>query len=147
MSGQATVDVDRYATSSERAKRAREQLQAACFATVAFGVLLVLWVAVRALLLRRVPAELIDDVILVVLGFVFAGLGLGIWQRRRWCAATAIVLLAGFIAWQVWWILWRGQPTGLMFFLVVPLVPAIADWVALGAMRQVKDDGTTSAEL
>jgi FtsH-binding integral membrane protein len=134
------VDPHRYATSAERAKRAREQIIAACWATIAFGVLLSAWMAtlfISGLLQAGSLAGSVVKVILLVMGVVFVALGLGIWQRIRWCATMALILLIVLMAYHVCRAFLVGHPSGSLFLLVVPLVPAIAVWVGLSAMRDL----------
>jgi len=134
------VDPQRYATSADRARRAREQISAACWATVAFGVLLSTWMAalfVSGLLQAGSLADFFVEIILLVMGVLFIALGVGIWQRRRWCAVVALVLLMVLMAYHVFCAFLVGQPFGSLFLLVVPLVPAIAVWVGLSAMQDL----------
>ena len=134
------VDPQRYATSAERAGRAREQINAASWATIAFGVLLSTWMAtlsVSGLVRARSLADFLVEIILLVMGVLFIALGVGIRQRMRWCAIVALIFLIVLMAYHVCGAFLVGQSSGSLFLLVVPLVPAIAVWVGLSAMQDL----------
>ena len=136
------AQADRYATSSERLKRDRDRVTAASLSTVVFGVLLTALIAVAMWLTQRVEtaepdAEMVvARGLLLIAGILFIGLGLGTWYGCQWCAVATLVLLIGLMAGHI---LIAGGALGSVFFLVVPLVPAIANWIALPAFRRLAD--------
>jgi hypothetical protein len=135
------LDPSRYETSAEQVKRAREQILAASLATIVFGVLLAVFKA--AVVLRGIrsavaaPAEIAGQAMLFVMGLLFVGLGLGISQKSKGCAVAAFALLVGLMGYHLWLVFRAGNPSGLMFFLLVPLVPAIAIGVSFSAMARI----------
>jgi predicted RND superfamily exporter protein len=135
------VNSDRYATSDQQLKRAREQVKAASLVTIAFGGLLAVAVLGFSRVYEASSESILNYTGLLVMGVLFVALGLGIWQRRRWCAVVALLLLVVMIGYHILAMTLLGQPGGRLFFLVVPLVPAIANWVALPAMRELAREG------
>jgi len=131
---------DRYTTSPERLKKDRELIVAASLSSLVFGALLALlmiaamWLADTSeadepdLRMDAVRAGLLIAAILVI------GLGLGVWYHQRWCAVATLVLLIGLMATHI--LVARGA-VGSVFLLIVPLVPAIANWIALPAFRRL----------
>ena len=136
------AQADRYATSSERLKRDRDRVTAASLSTVVFGVLLTALIAAAMWLTQRVETAEPDAEmvvvrgVLLIAGILFIGLGLGTWYRQQWCAVATIILLIGLMAGHI---LIAGGAVGSVFFLVVPLVPAIVNWIALPAFRRLAE--------
>ncbi|HUW81745.1 MAG TPA: hypothetical protein VMZ31_02970 [Phycisphaerae bacterium] len=136
------VQADRYATSSERLNKDRELVTAASLSTVVFGVLLTALMAVAAWLTHRVETAepdrqmVVARGLLLIAGILFIGLGLGVWYRQQWCAVATIILLIGLMAAHV---LMAGGAVGSVFFLVVPLIPVITNWIALPAFRRLAE--------
>jgi hypothetical protein len=136
------AQADRYATSSERLKRDRERVVAASLSTMVFGVLLTALIAVAMWLAHRAHTDQSDlemvvlRALLLIAGILFIGLGLGTWYGCQWCAVATLVLLIGLMAGHI---LIAGGALGSVFFLVVPLVPAIANWIALPAFRRLTE--------
>ena len=134
------AQADRYATSSERLKRDRDRVTAASLSTVVFGVLLTALMVVAAWLAQRAenaepdPQMVVARGLLLIAGILLIGLGLGVWYRQQWCAVATIVLLIALMAAHI---LMAGGAVGSAFFLLVPLIPTIANWLVLPALRRL----------
>jgi len=134
------VQADHHATSSERRTKDRELVKAASLATIVFGVLLTALMAVAAWLTSRAETAepdtqmMVTRGLLLIAGILLIGLGLGVWYRRQWCAVATIVLLIALMAAHI--LMARGA-VGSVFFLLVPLIPTIANWLVLPALRRL----------
>jgi hypothetical protein len=134
------VQADRDTTSSARLSKDRELVKAAALATIVFGVLLTVLMLVAAWLAARAEnAELDRQIIIVrglllIAGIVLIGLGLGVWYRQQWCAVATIILLIVLMAALIYM---SGRAVGSVFFLLIPLIPIIANWLVLPALRRL----------
>ena len=134
------AQADRDTTSSTRLRKDRELVKAAALATIVFGILLtVLMVVLAGLAARAENAELDQQRIVVrglllIAGIVLIGLGLGVWYRRQWCAVGTIILLIALMAALIYM---SGGAVGSVFFVLVPLIPIIANWLVLPALKRL----------
>jgi len=134
------VQADRDTTLSTRLSKDRELVKAAALATIVFGILLTALMLVAAWLASRAEAAepdtqmMVTRGLLLIAGIVLIGLGLGVWYRRQWCAVTTIILLVALMAAYIYM---SGGVAGSVFFLIVPLIPTIANWLVLPALRRL----------
>jgi hypothetical protein len=134
------VQADRDTTSSTRLSKDRELVKAAALATIVFGILLAALMVAAAWVTSRVETPEPDrDMIIVrgvllIAGILLIGFGLGVWYRQQWCAVATIALLIALMAAHI--VVSRGA-VGSVFFLIVPLIPTIANWLVLPALRRL----------
>ncbi len=126
--------------SPKRLDKDRELVTAAALATIVFGILLTALMVVATWLTSRAEDAEPDQQMIVVrgvlliAGILLIGFGLGVWYRQQWCAVATIILL---IALMVAHIFMSGGAVGSVFFLIVPLIPTIANWLVLPALRRL----------
>ena len=134
------VQADRNTTSSRQLSRDRELVKAAALTTIVFGILLTVLMVVAAWITSRSETAepdqqmVITRGVLLISGIVLIGFGMGVWYRRQWCAVATIILLIVLMAAYIYM---SGGVLGSVFFLVVPLIPTIANWLVLPALRRV----------
>lgn len=134
------VQADRDTTSSTRLSKDRELVKAAALTTIVFGILLTALMVVAAWITNRAETEepghqmMITRGVLLISGILLIGFGLGVWYRRQWCAVATVILLVALMAAYIYM---SGGVMGSVFFLIVPLIPTIANWLVLPALRRV----------